>query len=267
MSSSTTVRRRFFGGLGAFSHLTNTAAQAVLWLAAGTQRHADFDEMSKRAWRKHNDGERAMSGLFASEREAYDKFVKPGDHVLAVGCGAGRDVLALLEAGHEVVGVEPSPEPATRLRHVLARHKAGHSVQVIEGFIENVSLTGTFDVIIFWRLTYSYIRQSSRRIEVLRRLQPHLTRGGCIIITYVPSPAGRRSRAMPLARLTAWLTRSDWTPEPNDVIQREEDQEGSWIHYEHWFTAEEIEDEAREAGLRVLAHWSPEGSPTVVLGI
>jgi SAM-dependent methyltransferase len=258
-----TPRARIFGVGAAISHLAGKAAHLLLNLAAGTLRHADFDEMSRCLWGTYHDGEEehAVSGFLPSERETYDRLVKAGDRVLVVGCGSGRDLLPFVEAGHEVVGVEPSPEPILLLRQILA--KQGRSAQVIEGFIESVPLTGTFDVVVFSANSYSYVRESARRIAMLQELARHLNRGGQILIRYVLRSADRKSRAIVFARLTARLTRSDWSPEPNDVLWWEP---GSPLSCEHWFTPDEIEHEAREAGLRVVSHWGPpEGTPTAVL--
>jgi hypothetical protein len=73
-----------------------------------------------------------------------------------------------------------------------------------------------------------------------------------VLISYIRAePAPRRS-LWRLARAAASLTRSDWRPEYGDVFAARA--HNGRIHYEHRFTAAEIEAEAAEAGLTVAFH-------------
>ena len=66
----------------------------------------------------------------ASFLEPLAKYLRPGDHILDVGCGSGRDLLWLKNRGFAVTGIERSAGLAR-----LARKNAG--CEVVEGDFEN----------------------------------------------------------------------------------------------------------------------------------
>jgi SAM-dependent methyltransferase len=63
-----------------------------------------------------------LSGLMPWEHEFYSRFLKPQDDILIVGCGSGRDLIALRRAGHRVVGLEVAPRAAAVARAMLKKH-------------------------------------------------------------------------------------------------------------------------------------------------
>ena len=66
-----------------------------------------------------------------------------GGPVLEVGCGTGRLLLPLVEAGIDVTGVDSSPAMLS-----VARRKLGERVMLIEGDIRTVTLPGCYALII-----------------------------------------------------------------------------------------------------------------------
>lgn len=260
-------RIRLYRPLHTIARQIERVARGLYYVAAGTLRRDDLLHMSQRVWRDFNCSDAAIvAGLYAWERDVYERHVRPQDRMLIVGSGSGREALALAEAGHEVVGVEPVPEAVAAARRVLQAR--GHDVPIIQASIEDAALPGAFDVIVF--SCYSYIPQSSSRVAVLRRAAAHLRPGGRVILTYIPALAPFRAGAVTLAGLMARLTRSDWRPERNDVLHQAAKQDSDTLEpllYEHWFTHEEIEREARAAGLRVVDRWRRPLTPTLVLGV
>ena len=77
----------------------------------------------------------------------------------------------------------------------------------------------------------------------------------------VPDP---RDRALAAARMLARVTRAGWSLEAGDVIRIAP---GRKLQYEHAFTADEIEAEAHDAGLRVEHHRRAPDMPTIVLAV
>ena len=165
------------------SRLAEMPAHGLLYLSAGLLRLADLREMSNRAWAVSADDVQSLTGLNPSEDRLYHRVVRPGDRICVVGCGSGRDLLPFVASGHDVVGVEPSPQPAAALRRIL--RETQQTAEVIEGFIEDVALPGAFDVFIFSLDCYSYIPGSERRIAMLRRLQNHVKPGARLVLSYV----------------------------------------------------------------------------------
>ncbi|MGE0448388.1 MAG: class I SAM-dependent methyltransferase [Vicinamibacterales bacterium] len=186
-------------------------------------------------------------GLWNWEHLFYSAMLNPKDRVLVVGCGTGRDLIALLEQGYRVEGVELVNACVEQARAALAARNLTATVRV--GSIESVELPGAFDVFIFSWFCYSYIPQAASRIRVLRRLKSLLNPGGRILISYVPRTKPASPLPVRVARLAARLGRSGWRPEPGDVIKPSKN--GASSFSEHRFSPGEIENEARAAGLVV----------------
>src|SRR5262249_24082636 len=88
-------------------------------------------------------------------------------------------------------------EPARRAIATAQRHLAerGLSAEIVEGFFEDVPLTGRFDVILFSYCCYSFIPGSGRRIAALRKAADHLAPSGRIVISYLTERSGPRGAA------------------------------------------------------------------------
>lgn len=224
-------------------------SKALTHLAAGVLRPTDLGWAVAQRWQDFGKGEsHALSGLMAWEHEFYSRFLKPNDDILVVGCGSGRDLIALLRAGHRVEGLEVAPRAAGFARAMLVKH--GLVAPVATGRIEDAPLGKPFDAYVFSWFCYSYIPQRETRIAALRTASTHLKTGGRILISYVMSNDSPRRLALALTTLVARLARSGWRPEPTDVILL-------WnrgIHFEHQFLPDELDLEARAAGLSVVFH-------------
>lgn len=97
--------------------------------------------------------------------------LKPGDHVLDVGCGPGGSFPYLVEAvgpSGEVVGVEISPEIAINARRRVEKNR-WNNVQVVEADARTVTLTGTFDGLLMFAAHDIYASA-----QALDNIFPHL---------------------------------------------------------------------------------------------
>jgi SAM-dependent methyltransferase len=228
------------------------SSRAAMYLAAGTLRLHDLRAAIGEAWANFGRTENAIrSGFMPWEEALYGRFLKPDDRIFLIGCGTGRDLIALLKRGYLVGGLDPAPGAVALAREMLA--KEGLSAELQVGPIEAAALPGSFDAFIFSWYTYGYIPQADHRVGVLRKLRAHLNPGGRILLSYLPAEAPVRTLPIRLTQLVAALTRSDWRPEPGDVLGTAAREPGA-IHYEHQFTRGEIEGEARAAGLSVVFH-------------
>jgi len=228
------------------------ASRASLSLAAGTLRLQDLRQAIANAWGEVGHQEAYIRwGLWPWEKSLYDRFLKPGDRVLLVGCGTGRDLLALLKLGYRVEGLDVAPRAIALARQMLETEDL--VAELHTGPIEAVALPGSFDAFVFSWFCYGYIPQLEARVGVLRKIKAHLNPGGRIVISY--NPTDRPPRALPirLTQLVGRLTRSDWRPALGDVISPAP---GWWqgLHYEHQFGDGELEREARAAGLTLVYH-------------
>ena len=188
------------------------------------------------------------------------RFVSGGAHILLVGCGSGRDLLVLAARGYVVTGVDPAGDALDTARRRLAERQL--SATLIAGFFEDVPLSGRFDAISF-SSSYSYIPESRRRIEALRKAAAHLAPNGHILLTYQVSRQPHRA-PVAFARVIGALTRSDWRFEPGDLV-RVLNGGGRTIDYLHVFSKGGIDAEAAAAGLRVVFRGDAPHEPLVTI--
>ena len=218
--------------------------------AAGTLSLRDFRATLVESWEQY--GRRdddILSGLMPWEQDCYTRCLRPGDRILLVGCGTGRDLIALLRAGYRVEGLDPAAGAIAVARRMLDRLEL--SAPLHTGAVESFAIPGTFDVIVFSWFSYGYIPQSRTRVEVLRRLGRALPPGGRIIVSYVRTAAHAELPAR-ITRLGGWLTRADWRAEPGDRVWVSAPRRRT-LHYQHEFVDGEFEDEAAAAGLRIVS--------------
>ena len=179
--------------------------------AAGLLRFETLGRHTAENWR-HFGATQAepdvAAGLFSWERQFYGPFLAAGHRVLVVGCGSGRDLLALLEQGCRAEGLEPVAACADMARARLAAR--GLAAPVYTADIATARLTGRYDVIIFSWFCYSYIPQRARRVAVLRKVRAHLAPEGRVLVSYVLARPAPRRAPWRLARLAAQLSRADW---------------------------------------------------------
>jgi SAM-dependent methyltransferase len=240
------------------------SGRVSMYLAAGTLRLHDLRAAIGNAWANFGRNESAiLSGLMPWEEALYGRFLKPDDRIFLIGCGTGRDLIALLKRGHPAGGLDPAPGAVALARQMLV--KEGLSAELHVGSIEAVALPGSFDAFIFSWYSYGYIPQADHRVGVLRKLHAHLNPGGRILISYLPADAPPRRLPIRLTQLVARLTRSDWRPEPGDVVSAASGEHGV-VHYEHHFRAGEIEREAQAAGLTVVFHERRDDGTAVLTG-
>jgi SAM-dependent methyltransferase len=239
--------------------LSDGASSLFHYLAASTLGLAELREGIRHTWQGYNSREADLdAGLMLWEKDLIGRFVAPGATVLVIGCGSGRDLIALADRGCQVTGIEPASSALEVARRVLRERQI--PATLIEGFFEDVQPLGAFDVVTFSCYCYSLIPESRRRIAVLRQAAAHLTAGGHILISY---PSLRRAWPIiiRLARAVGALCGSDWRLEPGDLVARH----GSFYNYAHAFRPEEIETEAAAAGLRVVYRRDSPDDPVVSL--
>ncbi len=204
-------------------------------------------------------------GLTPWEEDAYSRCVTPGQRLCLIGCGTGRDLLPLIDRGHDVVGVEVSRPSVARLRQILIERTS--TATVIEGSIEDVELPGVFDAVLFTHSCFGYVQGKQHRVAVLRKAIAHLMPNGRMLIFYVARTGTWNTTSVSLARLAGRVTRSDWRVEPFDVIEVLRIHGKPCLTYEHMFSFDELQAEVEQAGLRVLEHHAvPWTIPYVILG-
>lgn len=108
--------------------------------------------------------------LYAS----FKKYLKPGDKVLDLGCGPGRD-LKYFSSKYQVIGLEPSPALS-----LYAKNYSG--AQVIQSRIEDFRTTEKFNGI--WACA-SLLHIPSRDLaEVFQKIEGLLTEEGVLFASF-----------------------------------------------------------------------------------
>ena len=186
-------------------------------------------------------------GWFTWERDVAARILRPGMRVLLVGCGSGRDLIEMVQAGCHVTGVDMAQGPLRRAREKLTAHAL--EARLIHGWIEELPLQDSYDGVWFSWLSYSLIPMAARRVETLKRLSAHLLPGGVVVLDVLRNPP--RTRAVALARFAGRLCRAGWSLEPGDVIKHMPGIDN--YSYQHVFAQGEAEREVGAAGLSVVA--------------
>jgi SAM-dependent methyltransferase len=224
------------------------AATACSYLSAGLLRRADLSAASKQLWARKSDVADLDVGLEAWEQRVYDGLLRRGDRILLIGCGEGRDLIALLRAGYSVTGLEHSPHLVHRARsHLAARNL---SAVVLESSVEDVVLPHAYDVIIFSMFSYGLVPGSDVRSKTLARLRAYLAPGGRMVFSYAVG-AGHSTVGLALLRAAARLVRSDWAAEPGDTFAPAVGAAGL-LFYQHFFQPRDFAAECARAGLNVV---------------
>ena len=220
-----------------------------MFAAAGLLRREDLRAATRHLWRDYGTSlEDVDGGLEVWERRMYDSVLEPEDHILLVGCGAGRDLLALRQLGYEVTGLDPTPELVEQARSHLSRR--GVTARVMQGFVETAVVEGTYDVVVLAGNSYSFLPTSMSRIATLARIRNQLAPRGRVVITYTGA-VRRLPFSTWVTRIVARVARADWRPEPGDNFTRDYFKR-RLLRYEHMFMPGEISRECAEAGLRVV---------------
>ncbi len=229
--------------------------------AFGASDHPEVRRRAHRYWNHVSDiraEAKVPLGLMDWEEQAYGRYLPPHGSIGIIGCGAGRDLIALAQRGYQVEGVDISPRSIERGRELLA--KTGIDATLRCGDVTSSDFPGDqYDVFLFSWFTYAYIPGVGSRIELLDRLRGKLAPGGRIILT-LPQRQGYEENgpALRLARWAAKITRNPNPPEPR--IRFGVQHESGAFSYERLFDRGEIVAEAGAARLDVL-HWDTFGSP------
>ena len=190
--------------------------------------------------------------LFPPEEEFVEASGLRTGRVLVIGCGSGRDTIALAKRGFTVTAIDQVPTlvDATRLNAA----KAEVSVEV---YCAEVSSTtwppATFDLIFLPNLMYTYIPTRRRRIQTLERLRTAAKPGGWCYLRFLctesSSTQARRFLHL-MQRMVAWSTLGNVECELGDTLDRG--------LFEHRFSdSKVVEDEAQMAGWIVQRSGEP----------
>lgn len=244
------------------SRALQLASATLQTSAAATLSLAELRRDIVARWQTFNDQPFDVeSGLTPWETEVADYLASPGRSVLIVGCGSGREVLAYIDRGCHVTGIDPAPRVLRIARELLAKRRL--TADLIEGFVDETDVPGRFDVVLFGWWAYSQIPESHRRIRTLKRLAAQLNPGGRIALNFDILQRPRRV-VVQGARIASVVAGSDWRVEPGDVVEWRHHGGEPFFGFSHAFVPAEIEKEAAAAGLRIVFRRDPPDAPAYI---
>jgi SAM-dependent methyltransferase len=197
---------------------------------------------------------RVAGGLDPEEAALAARLFPPGSRVLDVGCGGGREAIALARLGCHVRAIDLVPAMIE-----LARAEAAQAGVTVTFEVKSVTaldyLPGSFDHVLFSTNVYAYIPSRAGRIDTLRRVHTALREEGTLVFSAYNRPAasrGVRSSLRDLARrCLGWVPRNGRGPEPGDRWVRSVSGASgpdSPLCFCHHATVAEVTEEIRQAG-------------------
>jgi SAM-dependent methyltransferase len=203
----------------------------------------------------------APDGFSPEEAQLVPPFPGPGAQAVVLGCGGGREAIALARAGWQVRGIDMIPTLIASAKKTSS--ELGLSIEwVCQNLARGIHLDRPADLICLLNIVYSYIPTRKRRVALLaecrRIIRPE---GHCILHFAMEAPRSPRRRwAQPLRVLLATLVGGNRELEAGDYWYEGRD-------YQHNFSSmEEFSSEARQAGWKLSQFekgW-PSGSAVLV---
>ncbi|MTI95244.1 MAG: class I SAM-dependent methyltransferase [Firmicutes bacterium] len=118
---------------------------------------------------------------FTEDLEFYLELAR-GRRVLDIGCGTGRVMLPLLQAGVDVTGIDMSPHMLKLAAEKL--NGAGFTPELHQGDMRDFNLESEFDLIIIPYYSMTYMHSDAERSTVLNCCWRHLASGGMLAFDF-----------------------------------------------------------------------------------
>jgi len=186
------------------------AARAVEFFALGIMRPADLIELNRRYFmrRTRTSTSTHVGNFDLGEEEAtiVNRFSPRPGSALILGCGCGREAIALAKRGWQVVGIENVPTLIAAAKTNAAQsgvHIEWHCHDITQG----IPTDRSFDLISLLGQVYSYIPSRRKRVRLLKACREHLRPEGCCLLNASPiGPLSQNERwAQPWRVAFAWL--------------------------------------------------------------
>jgi len=202
---------------------------------------------------------------FAWEADLFARYIRPGDSILLVGAGGGRDLFPLLDKGHAVTALDIAPLALRALsERALLR---GFTVATIHASISEAELPReAFDVVLFSWFCFSYLHGPAERRAALARSQEALRPTGRILVSYP-----FRGESQPPAAPASWIARvaarllGGMEIEPGDDYIVSGTIRRPGVFFTHPFKPRDIEEEVKGLGFPVVFHDQSAGGVGVLV--
>lgn len=172
--------------------------------------------------------------------------LKPGSRILVLFAGGGRETVALAKLGYQVVGVDIVPEMVER-----ARQSARHLQVKADFHVQDASRLDfppeSFDAVAVFAHMYGSIPTIKRRVETLKRIHHVLKAGGVLLFNFAHDKDDIRAayqKRFWLRKTVAYATLGNFGYQVGDRLYAE-------AEFLHYFSKEEIMDEAKQGGFEI----------------
>lgn len=177
---------------------------------------------------------RATQGLLIWEEAVVQEYLAPPAKLLDIGCGGGREALALRDRGYQVTGIDISPRELEAAHKIAAARGSGIEFHVCDGRTLDFP-DEWFDYVIMWGQVLGNVPGQANRMDVLRECSRVLMPTGRLSFS-----AHNRDVCEPVARRKGWaLEVPDIPLEEGDLILRGDSVSDTPCFW-HYFHHEEI---------------------------
>jgi hypothetical protein len=220
-----------------------------VWLGLLDHRRlALIDEAYFHRQRMYQAEQYNRQGLFQWERDVIDQFFPPSTKIAVTAAGGGREVLGLLDRGHDAVGFECNERLAEFGNELTIASGYGLRIHDSDRDVWPKLAVGFDAAVIGWG-SYMHIPGRERRIAFLRDARIALCEGAPVLLSFFER-RGTSVRFRSVVGVGNVLRRMLGRDplEPGDALSP---------LYAHFFTKEEIASELDEAGFD-LVHYGNE---------
>lgn len=240
------------------------AARGLEFFSLAVLRPDDFVAFTRLSYTDpslvHGLVEKTARGLYPHELAAVEKFAPLAGVALVLGCGAGREAIALSQRGWDVTAVDLAPAAiaAAKVNAAAAGARVDWRCQdVTSGLV----LDRSFDLVCLFGYVYSLIPDRNRRILLLRTCRQHTTEAGVCLLDFArrPSPSDLEHRAHRWRRRLARAVRGNVECQIGDQWQL------GRLFFHSFGSVEEVVEEASTAGFMVETDANRNHAALVVL--
>ncbi len=130
-------------------------------------------------------------------------------NILDIGCGTGRILKPLLDAGHEGVGIDLSASMLKIAKEKLS--KAGHEPNLLQGDMRDFQINEDFSLVVIPNCSMIYIDNDDDRKKVFKTAYQHLKKGGVFAFDF-------DAEIVPIEETKPWLSSQTLHPSTGELI-------------------------------------------------